>query len=104
MGKEDIIINEDFKMKVVNFLKIYGNYGGILVRDKNDRKYVSGEINLDDIITNKKDFVELKSGVKEVLDYCYENGYDTIEKVMNKFYVDECSDIKKKYGNFFDRY
>ena len=32
-------IDEEFRMKVVNFLKIYGDYEGVLVKDGNDKKY-----------------------------------------------------------------
>lgn len=103
MKKDEIIIDDDFKIKVVNFLKIYGGYQGILVRDKNDKKYVAGEISIDDIINNKNDFKELKVSVNVVLDCCYENGYRAIERIMKKFYSEECSLIKKKYGSFFDK-
>lgn len=104
MGKKEIVINYDFRMKVVNFLKIYGYYDGVLVRDGNDKKYSSGMFLLTDIITNKKDFKELKTGVRVVLDYCYENSYKEIEDIMNLFYKEECKEIRKMYGGFFDKH
>ena len=104
MERKEIIIDEDFRMKVVNFLKIYGYYGGVLVKDGNDKKYASGVITINDIILNKRDFLELKSGVNNVLDCCYENGYDVIEKIMKKFYTVECKDVREKYGSFFDKH
>lgn len=104
MEKLELVIDEDFRMKVINFLKIYGYYNGILVRDGNDKKYVSGDIGINDIILNKKDFKELKAVVNNVLDCCYKNGYGAIEKVMKKFYKDECKILREKYGNFFDKH
>lgn len=103
MKKKEIIINADFRMKVVNFLKIYGYYGGVLVQNGNDKKYSAGQLLITDIITNKKDFKELKTGVKVVLDCCYENSYNEIEQIMNVFYKDECKEIRQRYGGFFDK-
>lgn len=100
----DLIINEEFRMKVVNFLKIYGYYDGFLSKGEVEKKYISGELLINDIIQNKSDFKELKMSVNKVLEYCYENGFREIEKVMNHFYKVECNDIRKKYGNFFDRF
>ena len=102
--KEIIFVDEEFRMKIVNFLKIYGYYEGVLVQIGIDKKYVSGELKLVDIIKSKKDFKELKMSVNKVLEYCYENGFDRIERVMNRFYQDECAEIRKLYGGFFDRH
>ena len=104
MGKEAIVINEDFKMKVVNFLKIYGTYDGILVKHGNDKKYISGDAKIDDIINNKIEFNLLKNSINMVFEYCYENSYKAIEDVIDFFYKYECKDIRIKYGNFFDKF
>ena len=68
-----------------------------------DKKFVSGESLLLDIILSKNDFKELKRSILKVLDYCYENSFDEIEKVMNYFYKDVCRDVRKKYGGIFER-
>ena len=60
---EKIINCEDFRMKVINMLKLYGYYDGILIKDNMDRKFVSGEVLLIDIIGSKKDYKELKFSV-----------------------------------------
>lgn len=96
-------VNEEFRMKVVNFLKIYGYYEGILSNNDIHKKYVSGELKLMDIIQDKKNFKELKLSINAVLEYCYENHFEEIENVMNYFYKVECLEIRKKYGGFFDR-
>lgn len=103
MGRKEIIVNEDYRMKVVNLLKIYGYYDGVLVCNGNDKKYVSGEILITDLIQNKKDYKELKQSINKVLDYCYENRLDEIESVMNHFYQMECRQIRKSYGSLFDK-
>ena len=104
MGRKEYIINEEFRMKVVNFLKIYGYYNGCLSKIDIERKYVSGELLLQNIIQNKHDFKELKMSINKVLEYCYENHFEEIEHIMNYFYKVECLEIRKKYGNFFDRH
>ncbi len=104
MKKREYVIDEDFRMKVVNFLKIYGYYNGVLVKNGMDKKYASGEVLIGDIILSKKDYKELKMSVNKVLDYCYENRFDEIEGVINYFYKVECAEIRQKYGNFFDRH
>ena len=103
MGRKEIIVNEDYRMKVVNLLKIYGYYYGILVIEGIDKKYVSGELLISDIIVSKKDYKELKLSIDKVLEYCYENHFDEIEAVMNCFYKVECSQIRKSFGSFFDK-
>ena len=104
MSTKDVVINEEFRMKVVNFLKIYGYYGGILSKIEIERSYVNGSVPRGDIIKSKQDFKELKFSVNKVLEYCYENGFREIENVMNTFYKVECAGIRKMYGNFFDRF
>ena len=103
MSKKEFVIDEDFRMKVINFLKIYGYYNGVLVKEGRDKKYVGGEVVLSDIILSKKDYKELKQSINKVLDYCYENRFDEIEAVMNYFYQVECLTIRKNYGSFFDK-
>lgn len=104
MVSNKLVINEEFRMKVVNFLKIYGYYMGILSSIEVDKKYVSGELALNDIIKSKQDFRELKMSINKTLEYSYENKFKEIEKIMNYFYKIECKDIRKIYGNFFDRF
>lgn len=99
----DLINSEDFRMKVINMLKLYGYYDGILVKNGMDKNFVSGEILLIDIITSKNDFKELKRSIQKVFDYCYENSFDEIEGIMNYFYKVVCRDIRKKYGSLFDK-
>ena len=101
---ENLVIDEDFRMKVVNFLKIYGYYNGILSNLDIQKKYINGEEKVEDIIKNKSDFKELKRSVSKVLDYSYENRFGAIENVMNTFYNEECKNIRNLYGNFFDRH
>lgn len=96
-------MTEDFRMKIINFLKIYGYYNGILSKDELEKQYISGELELIDIIHNKCEFKELKMSINKVLEYCYENNFDKIAEDMNYFYKVECSPLKKKYGNFFER-
>ena len=103
MNKKKMIVSEDYRMKVVNLLKIYGYYNGILVKEGMDKKYVSGELLISDIIVSKKDYKELKLSIDKVLEYCYENHFDEIEAVMNCFYKVECSQIRKSFGSFFDK-
>lgn len=98
-----LINSEEIRMKVINFLKLYGYYDGVLVKNNMDKKFVSGEVLLVDIVSSRKDFKELKQSVVKVLDYCYENNFDEIERVMNYFYKDMCRDIRKKYGSLFDK-
>lgn len=90
-------------MKVVNMLKIYGYYDGCLVRDGMDKRFISGEARLEDIINSKGDFKELKMSVDKVLDYCYENNFGEIENVMNYFYKELCREIRKRFGGFFEK-
>ena len=106
MGKKEevLVIDEEFRMKVVNFLRIYGYYSGVLSDIATEKKYVSGELKISDIIRDKSDFKELKRSVNKVLEYCYENRFDNIERVMNKFYKEECASVKKMYGGFFDKF
>lgn len=99
-----IILNEDYRMKIINFLKIYGYYNGILVNLEFEKKYISGELLISDIIKSKKDFKELKMSVNKVLDYCYANGFKEIENIMEYFYKNECKSIKKQYGGLFDKF
>lgn len=103
MNNNKFIVTEEFRMKVVNFLKIYGYYSGILSKIDIEKKYVSGELLLFDIIKNKKDFKELKLSINKVLEYCYENKFKEIESVMNNFYKVECKSVRKQYGNIFEK-
>ena len=66
--KKKLFITEDFRMKVVNFLKIYGYYNGVLVKNNVDKSYINGELELINIIQNKKDFKELKMSINKVLE------------------------------------
>ena len=102
-GKSSIVVGPDYRMKVINFLKIYGYYNGILVRMDMQRKYISGELKLLDIIQNKDDYKILMASCKALLSYCYDNNYIEIAKIMEYFYKVECLELKKKYGNFFER-
>lgn len=104
MSKKEFIVNEEFRMKVVNFLKIYGYYNGELSKMDVQKKYISGELSLQDVIQSKQAFKELKQSVNKVLEYCYENHFEEIENIMNYFYKLECKEIRQKYGNFFDRH
>lgn len=104
MAKKEYVIDRKFRMKVVNFLKLYGYYNGVLVKNGMDKKYVNGEILIGDIIRSKNDYKELKMSINKVLDYCYKNCFDEIEGVMNYFYKVECAGIRQKYGSFFDRH
>lgn len=103
MSKREFVINEDYRMKVVNFLKIYSDYSGVLSNIEIQKKYISGELKLIDVIKSKKDFKELKYYVNEVLEYCYKNYFEEIEAIMNNFYNVECLEVRKKYGSIFDR-
>ncbi len=102
--EEILVIDEEFRMKVVNFLRIYGYYSGVLSDIAIEKKYVSGELKISDIIRDKSDFKELKMSVNKVLEYCYENRFDKIERIMNKFYKEECAEVRKLYGGFFDKH
>lgn len=104
MKKNEIVMNEDYRMKVVNFLKIYGYYEGVLVKNGTDKKYVSGELGILDIIRDKGEFKKLKMSVDKVLEYCYMNSLRAIEEVMKNFYLVECLEVRKRYGGFFDRF
>lgn len=104
MSKKEFVLDEEYRMKVINFLKIYGYYNGALGKIGIDKKYVQGEATLVDIIQSKQDFKELKLSINKVLDYCYENQFKEIEDIMNYFYRVECKEIREKYGNFFDRH
>lgn len=104
MKKIDLVINGEMRMKFINFLKIYGYYKGILSKLDIEKKYISGELSINDIINNKKDFKELKMSVDKALEYCYDNSFNKIEDIINYFYKVECRDIRKNYGNFFDRF
>ena len=97
------VMDEDYRMKIVNFLKIYGSYKGILSNNDIQKKYISGELKLIDIIQSKKDYKELKISIKLVLDYSFANYFAEIESIMMHFYRVECLDIRKKYGSFFDK-
>lgn len=103
MDKNKMIVDENLRMKFVNFLKIYGYYNGVLSKIEIEKRYVSGEIALMDIIKSKHDFKELKFSINKVLEYCYENSFKEIESIMNYFYKVECKDIRKKYGSIFDK-
>ena len=102
-SKKMYVMDEEYRMKVVNFLKIYGYYDGVLVNKEIESKYVSGELKVSDIIKNKKDFKLLKFSINLVLEYCYKNYFEEIENIMNHFYRVECLDIRKKYGSIFER-
>lgn len=104
MSKREFVINEEYRMKIVNFLKIYGYYNGILANIEIQKKYISGELKLIDIIQSKKDFKELKYSINEVLEYCYKNYFKEIEDIMNNFYNIECLEVRRKYGSIFDRF
>lgn len=104
MSKREFVMDQDFKMKVINCLKNYGEYGGVLSNNEISKKYVSGEIRLVEAIQSKWEFKVLKAGVNSVLDYCYENSFREIEDVMKYFYKVECMEVRKKYGGFFDRH
>lgn len=104
MSKKAFVIDEEYRMKVVNFLKIYGYYNGILSNIEIQKKYISGELKLIDIIQSKKDFKELKYSINEVLEYCYKNYFKEIEDIMNNFYNVECLEVRRKYGSIFDRF
>ena len=97
-------VNADYRMKIVNHLKNFGYYNGILVKMDIQRKYISGELKLIDIIQNKNDYKDLKMSVKAVINYCNDNNFDEIRNTMEYFYKYECMDIKKKYGNIFDKF
>lgn len=103
MSNGNVINNEDFRMRIINLLKIYGYYDGILVVNGNDKAFVSGECLVDDIILSRGEFVKLKRSVNKVLDYCYLNSFDEIERVVNYFYEVVCKNVKKKYGNIVEK-
>ena len=102
-GNVSIEVNADYRMKIINFLKNFGYYNGVLVKMDIQRKYISGELKLVDIIQNKKDYKELKMSCRAVISYCHDNNFDDIAKNMEYFYKIECLEIKKKYGSIFDR-
>ncbi len=104
MEKSKIVNNEEFRMKMVNMLKIYGYYDGVLVKGSNEKNFLEGILSLDDIILDKKDFKELKCSVKKMLDYCYENNFDVLIREVNYFYQVMGKNIRKKFGNLFDRF
>ena len=103
MKKERIVNTEEFRMKIVNMLKIYGYYDGVLVRGDNEKNFIAGILEIDDVIDNKKDFKELKRSILKLRDYCYENNYDKLIKEVNYFYLEMGRNIRKKFGNFFER-
>lgn len=96
-------MDEDYRMKNINFLKIYGYYDGILCNMELQKKYISGELKLIDIIKDKAEFKKIKLSVNAVIDYCNNNYFDEIANVMQHFYKVECLDIRKQYGSFFDK-
>lgn len=102
--KDNIIVDDEYRMKVINFLKIYGYYNGVLVSKDFEKNYINGLISINAIIKDKNDFKELKRSVNKVLDYCYENGFNAIETVINYFYKIECADLRKQYGGLFDKF
>lgn len=104
MEKSKIVNNEEFRMKMVNMLKIYGYYDGALVKGSNEKNFLEGILSLDDIILDKKDFKELKCSVKKMLDYCYENNFVVLIREVNYFYQVMGKNIRKKFGNLFDRF
>ena len=104
MEKSKIVNNEEFRMKMVNMLKIYGYYDGTLVKGSNEKNFLEGILSLDDIILDKKDFKVLKCSVKKMLDYCYENNFDVLIREVNYFYQVMGKNIRKKFGNLFDRF
>lgn len=104
MKKDGIINTEELRLKIVNMLKIYGYYDGILVNSSNEKGFVDGSLSLDDIILNRKDFKELKRSVKKLLDYCYENNFDELIREVNYFYQVMGKNIRKKFGNLFDKF
>ena len=104
MEKSKIVNNEEFRIKMVNMLKIYGYYDGTLVKGSNEKNFLEGILSLDDIILDKKDFKELKCSVKKMLDYCYENNFDVLIREVNYFYQVMGKNIRKKFGNLFDRF
>lgn len=104
MEKSKMVNTEELRMKIVNMLKNYGYYDGLLVKNGMDKKFVSGELLLIDIISSKKDFKQLKMSIQKVLDYCYENNFDEIERVMNYFYKVICKDVRKTHGGIFDKF
>lgn len=104
MEKNKIVNNEEFRMKMVNMLKIYGYYDGTLVKGSNEKKFLDGSLSLDDIIIDKKDFKELKCSVNKLLDYCYENNFDVLIREVNYFYQVIGKNIRKKFGSLFDRF
>lgn len=104
MKKNEVIVNEDYRMKVVNFLKIYGDYKGVLVKIENEKKYINGELFIVDIINNKNDYRELKYCIDLVLDYCYRNRLKEMEKVMEYFYKVECLNLRKQFGGLIEKF
>lgn len=103
MASKVYVIDEDYRMKVVNFLKIYGYYDGVLSKNEIQKKYVSGELKLIDIIQERLEFRKIKMSVKVVLEYATNNYFDEIYSIMKYFYKVECLDIRKRYGNLFDK-
>lgn len=104
MGLKEFSMNNDLRMKIINFLKIYGYYGGILVNNEFEKKYIYGQLKLEDIIKNKKDYKELKASIKVVLQYCSDNYMKEMGELFNYFYKVECLLLKNKYGTFFDKF
>lgn len=103
MANKNYEINADYRMRIVNHLKNFGYYNGVLVKMDIQRKYISGELKLSDIIQSKKDYKELRMSIKAVMNYCNDNNFDEIGNYMEHFYKIECLEIKKKYGSIFDR-
>lgn len=104
MKKDRIINTEELRLKIMNMLKIYGYYDGVLLSNSNEKGFVDGSLSLDDIILNRKDFKELKRSVKKLLDYCYENNFDELIREVNYFYQVMGKNIRKKFGNLFEKF
>ena len=101
MKKDRIINTEELRLKIVNMLKVYGYYDGVLLSNNKEKGFVDGSLSLDDIILNRKDFKELKRSVKKLLDYCYENNFDELIREVNYFYQVMGKNIRKK---LFDKF
>ena len=98
MADKVFVIDEEYRMKVINFLKIYGYYNGILSNNDILKKYVSGELKIDDIIKNKKDFKELKiddiDAYKVInIDVNEDNSNEAFERFIDIY------NERKNYGN-----
>lgn len=103
MNSSRIVANSDFRMKVINCLKNYGEYDGVLAKNDISKSYVNGDVKLIEVIKSKWEYKLLKAGINNVLDYCYEKGFREIEDFMKYFYKVECLEIRKLYGSFFEK-